>query len=140
MSMHIPSLYLAPSDLHHRGVFSAESLAADNVIEICPVIILSEKDRKLIHQTHLHDFYFTWGEEDRGAAIALGYGSLYNHSYTPNARFLVDLEMATISIHSIQAIAAGEEITINYNGDPTDQSPLWFAPEGGQKPENNGSD
>ena len=129
MSLHIPSLYVAPSDLHQRGVFTAEALPVDSAIEVCPVVVLTEKDRELIHQTHLHDFYFTWGEEDKGAAIALGYGSLYNHSYKANARFLVDLEMETISIRSIRPIEAGEEITINYNGDPKDKSPLWFNSE-----------
>ncbi len=125
--LHIPSLYIAPSDIHERGVFSSEDLETDNIIEICPVILLNEKERAQIHQTHLHDFYFTWGEDDKGAAIALGYGSLYNHSYQPNARFWVDLEMKTISIRSIKPIPAGEEITINYNGEPTNQDPLWFS-------------
>ena len=126
MSLHIASLYIAPSELHHRGVYTAADLAADNLIEICPVIVLEAEDRQLIHRSVLHDYYFSWGEDDKGAAIALGYGSLYNHSYQPNARYLVDFEMETISIYSIKDIAAGEEIKINYNGLPDDQSPLWF--------------
>ena len=126
MSFHIPSLYMAPSALHHRGMYTAEAIDAGNTIEVCPVIVLPIKDRKVIHNTTLHDYYFTWGEEDNACAIALGYGSLYNHSYNPNARFLVDLEMETISIRSIKDIAAGEEILINYNGDPKDQTALWF--------------
>jgi SET domain-containing protein len=58
-------------------------------------------------------------------AVALGYGSLYNHSYTPNARY--DDESPQIKIFTaIREIAAGEEITINYNGEPSDESPVWF--------------
>ena len=59
MSLHIPSLYIAPSELHQRGVFTAEFLPADCAIEVCPVIVLDEQDRERIHQTHLHDFYFS---------------------------------------------------------------------------------
>ncbi len=131
MSFHIPSLYMAPSDLHKRGMFTAEPIDAGNTIEVCPVIVLSKKDRTAIHQTTLHDYYFTWGEADDACAIALGYGSLYNHSYEPNARFLIDMEMETISIRSIKNIEAGEEIKINYNGDPKDQSDLWFTKNNG---------
>jgi len=127
MSTHIPSLYIAPSEIHHRGMFTSQTIDAGNTIEVCPVIVLSKEDRSIIHDTHLHDYYFTWGEDDLDCAIALGYGSLYNHSYEPNARFWVDFEMETISIRSIKDIAAGEEITINYNGEPGDKSPLWFS-------------
>jgi len=127
MSFHIPSLFMAPSTIEGRGMFTAEPIEAGNSIEVCPVIVLTEKDRSVIHKTTLHDYYFTWGEDDKACAIALGYGSIYNHSYEPNARFLVDLEMKTISIRSIKDIEAGEEITINYNGEPDNQTPLWFS-------------
>ena len=126
MSQRIPSLFIAPSTIHHRGVYTAEAIDAGNVIEICPVIVLSPQDRKLIHKSKLHDYYFTWGEKDDGCAIALGFGSIYNHSYQPNARFWVDLEMETISVHTIQAIEAGGEILFNYNGDPKNMDELWF--------------
>ena len=127
MSLHIPSLYLAPSDIHDRGMFTYQAIEAGNAIEVCPVVVFSKKERGVIHNTILHGYYFTWGEDDQSGAIALGYGSMYNHSFQPNARFLVDFEMETISIRSIKDIAAGEEITINYNGDPEDQTPLWFS-------------
>lgn len=123
--LHIPTLYIADSPLGGRGVFVGETLEAGNVIEICPVIVLSEKDKEMIHQTHLHDYYFLWGEAEKQAVIALGYGSLYNHSFAPNASFMADHDAKTLIIESTQQIGAGEEITINYNGDG-DFTPLWF--------------
>ena len=57
--------------------------------------------------------------------LALGYGSLYNHSYRPNARY-VDLSERTKLFTAIRDIAAGEEITVNYNGEPEDQTPVGF--------------
>lgn len=59
-------------------------------------------------------------------AIALGFGSLYNHEVHPNANFILDLENNTIDIVAIQNISAGSEITINYHGEPGDEGDLWF--------------
>jgi SET domain-containing protein len=56
---------------------------------------------------------------------ALGYGSLYNHSYHPNARY-DDRGEQTMVFTAIQDIAPGDEITVNYNAEPLDQSPLGF--------------
>ena len=73
--------------------------------------------------TGLAGFCFLWGEGT--VALALGYGSLYNHSFAPNARY--DDEGRQVKVYSaIRDIAAGEEITINYNGEPTDRSPVGF--------------
>jgi SET domain-containing protein len=58
-------------------------------------------------------------------ALALGYGSLYNHSYRPNARYDDDAQAAMVFL-ALRSIAAGEEITINYNGDPEDRAPVGF--------------
>ena len=123
--LHIPTLFIAPSTLGGRGVFVGEDLPAGSLIEICPVIILSKKDRKVIHETRLHDYYFLWGKKENKAAIALGYGSLYNHSFQPNAQLLSDIPARQFVIESLVPISAGEEVTLNYNGG-NDQAPLWF--------------
>mgnify|MGYP002138170985 CR=1 FL=1 len=78
------------SSLHSIGVFAQESIRAWETIEICPIIILNSQDTKIIDQTHLYNYYFSW--EDQWSALALGYGSLYNHSYLPNARYQKDFE------------------------------------------------
>jgi uncharacterized protein len=122
----LPFLYIGESPLGGRGVFTIEEIPADSLLEICPAIVLSEWDMSQIHKTDLHDYYFLWGEEQNLCAIALGYGSLYNHSYHPNARYLLDFEQNTIDIYAIRDIEAGEEITVNYNGEPDDPSPVWF--------------
>jgi SET domain-containing protein len=44
--------------------------------------------------------------------IGVGFASLYNHAVTPNAVFV--LTQDAIIIRSSQAIAAGEEVTIDY--------------------------
>ncbi len=71
----------------------------------------------------LSEYVFAWGKKT--VALALGYGSLYNHSYKPNARYEDDGQQTKVYI-AIKAISAGEEVTINYNGEPRNKSPLWF--------------
>lgn len=124
--LHIPSLYIAPSQLAGKGVFSFESIEDESTIEVCPVIILPESEVADMVKTNLYNYYFEWGPGDKQAVVALGYGSLYNHSYEPNARYYIDEENETISIVAIKAILAHEEILINYNGEPSDKKKVWF--------------
>jgi hypothetical protein len=126
MPQRIPSLYVAPSKLGGRGVFTEDPLEAGDLIEICPVIVLPPTELPVIHGTRLHDYYFLWGDAQDACAIALGYGSLYNHAYEPNARYLIDYEHETIDFYCIRPIEGGEEITVNYNGEPDDGQPVWF--------------
>ncbi len=58
-------------------------------------------------------------------ALALGYGSLYNHSFHPNARY-DDRGQQTKVFTSLRDIESGEEITVNYNGDPNDTTAVSF--------------
>ncbi len=126
MSLHIPGLYIAESTGKGRGVFTAELLEPGDVIEICPVIVLSNRDLTAIHQTGLHDYYFLWGPQREQCAIALGYGSLYNHNDQPNAEIELDFAEENIVIRSVKPIQPGEEITIHYHSDPEFGGKLWF--------------
>ena len=119
-------IYFGPSRLHRRGVLTAGAIDSGSVIEICPVLVLSTSQLELIHSSELHDYYFLWGEQRDRPAIALGFGSLYNHSPDPNASFLPDYRDDTMIITSLRDIRAGEEITLDYHeGQP--QSTVWFA-------------
>jgi SET domain-containing protein len=124
--MILPCLIIAPTAQMGRGVFTLEALAADTLVEISPVIVLPEKDRKLLDQTLMHYYIFEWGEDQRGCCVALGYVSLYNHSFESNCEYEMDVESQMIRIKTMRAIEAGEELFINYNGDFNDPKPLWF--------------
>lgn len=122
----LPFLFFGPSNLGGRGVFTSEPIQAGDLIEICPAIVLPEEQLPVIHGTKLHDYYFLWGDEQKECALALGFGSLYNHAYHPNAEYILDYEYNTIDFYAIDYIPAGEEITVNYNGLPFDETPVWF--------------
>ena len=123
----IPNLYIANHDIKGRCVFCTDDIQKGSLIEICPVVVLSIEDTKLIHQTHLYDYYFAWDTDKNTSAIALGYGSLYNHSPNPNAETERFLDQNEIKISAISAIPAGKEITIDYQGTAKDEScVIWF--------------
>ena len=124
--MLLPHLVIAPSEKRGRGVFTTKNIPADTVIEISPVIELSPKERKQIEGTKLYHYIFEWGKSKRKAAVALGYVSMYNHSFEPNCAYEMDYEHLTMTIYTIKAIKKGEELFFSYNGDPLDKAPLWF--------------
>ena len=124
--MLLGSLYIQQSDGKGKGIFTKEAIVAGTVIEIAPVILLPEQDSALIDKTHLYNYYFLWGERHKNYAICLGYGSLYNHSYEPNCIYETYYEDEVIHFIALRDIAVGEELTINYNHDPTDPKPVWF--------------
>lgn len=122
------SLYIAASNDRGNGVFTNEPIPADTVVEQSPVIVMSGEERKLLDQTLLHDYIFEWNPDGADmCCMAQGYISVYNHSYTSNCEYFMNYEEKTILVKTVRGIAAGEELTINYNGDWNDEKPVWFA-------------
>ncbi len=108
-------------------MFATESIKANTIIEIAPVIVVDANEREKLEQTLLYDYIFEWGEDSKMAAVALGYISIYNHSNQPNCAYEMDFEHETISIKTLNAIKTGEELFINYmcpEGPSSD--PVWF--------------
>lgn len=110
-----------------RGVVAFRDFPKDSLVERSAVIAIPRDDVPLIRQTGLANYYFEWGDDCDQAAIALGYGSLYNHSYTPNARYVFRESEECIEFIALRDIEAGEEITINYNNlEESAANPLSF--------------
>ncbi len=125
--MLLPNLTIATSESRGRGVFTTKNILSGTVIEISPVIELTTKERKQIEGTKLYHYIFEWGTSRRRAAMALGYISMYNHSFEPNCEYEQDYDAKTMTIRTIRNVKKGEELYFSYNGDPADKSPLWFA-------------
>jgi SET domain-containing protein len=109
-----------------RGVFTNQYIAANTVIEVAPVIVLTEAERHLAEQTILHDYIFAWGNDALKAAVGLGYSSMYNHATPSNCEYVLNYDAQTISIITMKDIAAGEELTINYSTHWYEEKPVWF--------------
>lgn len=130
IKMILPFLYIAPTTEMGRGVFTAEDIAKDTIIEIAPVIVMSADDRVWLDKTRLHDYIFEWGDRESKqtmrCCMALGYVPVYNHSYKSNCEYEMDIENERIRIRTVHFIKAGEELFINYNGNWNDPKLLWF--------------
>jgi len=124
--MILSSLFIGPTENMGRGVFTSENLEKDIVIEISPVIVMSADERKIIDQTTLHDYIFEWGPQRKQCCMALGYVSVYNHSYKSNCEYVMDFDAGTITISTVRNISEGEELFINYNGNWNDGKKIWF--------------
>jgi len=107
-----------------RGVVAIKKIAAEEVFEQAPIILYRAEDEEYLEKTSLGNYTYAW--ESQWGAIVLGYGSLYNHCYHPNARYERDFDGEIMRYIALRDIEAGEEITINYNGRIDDMSPTWF--------------
>jgi uncharacterized protein len=112
-----------------RGMFATGPIAADTVLEIAPVIVMSGEERKLLDKTLLHNYIFEWGDDRSRCCMALGYVPLYNHSYSSNCEYEMDFRKKIITVKTVRNIEKGEELFINYNGDWDNNTPIWFETE-----------
>jgi SET domain-containing protein len=110
-----------------RGVVAARAIDGGELIERAPVIVIPGDEWDDMAETSLAEHCFSWGPTLADAAVVFGHGSFYNHSYTPNARFVRRLDAQAMEYVARRPIAKGEEITINYHEGQESQAPLWFS-------------
>lgn len=111
-----------------RGVFALRNISCGEIIEAAPVVVVPHGQVTNLAATVLDDYCFLWGDDREDVAILLGLCSLCNHSYAPNARFVLRPTQLAIEFVALRDITEGEEITTNYNGDPASREPVWFSP------------
>jgi uncharacterized protein len=117
---------VSPSPGRGRGVFAIQPIACDELIESCPVILFEPKYRAVLEATPLYNYLYCWSHDSNEVVIALGYGSLYNHSDKPNASYHTNLGRNIIDFIATTVIAVGEEITISYLNPSDSPRDLWF--------------
>ena len=117
-----------------RGVFATRLINEGTILERVPVLLIPreqvfDESNVARRSCRLSWYVYEWGngEGDEYVAVALGYGSLYNHSYHPNTFYRRESPDA-IEFVALRQIEADEEITINYNGEPDDRSPVDLHP------------
>ena len=110
------------SDIHGLGVFTTKPIKKYEIIEIAPVVLISQDTletlRRIYEHRHvLHDYVFKWSEGR--VAFPLGYAGVYNHSWEANAFWRCNEEgQGRLIVRAKCDIKAEEEITIVYNSDP----------------------
>ena len=116
-----------------KGLFSKKKIRKGKIIDIAPVILISNKDYELIDKTIISNYCFTWEnpkyQTEYKMGLPMSICQLMNHSYSPNVKYEYNYKNDTIKFRAIRNISAGEELTINYNGRIDDKSPVWFEVE-----------
>lgn len=106
-----------------RAVVARRDIAAGEIIERAPVLLIPRSqvfgnNEIASRATTISWYVFTWVTPGRDhVALALGYGSIYNHLDDPNAEYKMELP-DVMTFTARRAIRAGEEVTINYSGNP----------------------
>jgi hypothetical protein len=100
-----------------RGVFAGRPFRAGELLEVCPVLVLPAGTPPTA-LGRLDAYVFKWADD--ALAIALGYGSLYNHSTDPNAVFSYRFGRDEVVFRAVRGVAAGEQIFIDYGWAATD--------------------
>lgn len=110
-----------------RGVFASIAIRKGELIEECPVISISEHDTANISEESLVTYMYYFGDKKERSVITLGFGSLYNHTDTPNATYRERQEEQIIEFRAVKDIEKDEEITVSYaQGNIKEKRPLWF--------------
>lgn len=112
-----PSIYINKSSIHGLGVFTSDPIMVAQTIEQCFCIPLEFKN-KYHHDKNLISYSYSLlqDNDDHGKTLYLltGYGMIYNHMDTPNAKLVFDKNSNICSVIATQLIKENQEITINY--------------------------
>lgn len=119
-------LYVKPIKGKGRGVFCNHPILKDEIIEECPLLIIPANDYERLKQTPLVDYFFSFNKEENSYALAMGFGSLYNHACLSNAAYTINKETMTITYFALGFIVKNKEICINYAGKPGEEFEEWF--------------
>jgi len=121
-----PSVIVKRTKTKGLGVFANKDFLSGEIIETCPTVYIQAKERTFLENTILAYYIYPW-TSTRCGVMVLGYGSIYNHSYTPNATWEPNISQKTMIYRATTHIQKGEEILVNYNGDEDAQAPIdWF--------------
>lgn len=102
-----------------RGVVATQNIKAGETIEVCPIILISQKEADFVKQSDVLQFYCLEKTVHNKFCFMLGYGSIYNHSENPNADVDYNEEKLEncLTFIAIRNIKTGEEIVYDYEFD-----------------------
>jgi len=101
-----------------RGLFAVRDIRKDIVIEKSPVLVLEKEE---VEGFFIDNYAYHWYPYTDGVtALALGFGSLFNHSINDNIEYINDYDKDQIIFKTMRPIKKGEQLFIDYGYDPLD--------------------
>ncbi|KAF9481206.1 hypothetical protein BDN70DRAFT_912372 [Pholiota conissans] len=103
-----------------RGVYASRLIPRNTLVEVSPVLLFSKDEYEKYGKHTIIDHYsFKW--PDGRLALALGLGSIFNHSHSPNTSYTRDTKLDCIMYTTVHDVQPGEELCIYYGDN------LWFS-------------
>ena len=115
-----------------RGVYTTQDIPSSTLIHISPVILFAvqDSDASSCYHSVLKEYTYNWTNGCQ--ALALGLGSMFNHSWNHNVGFVRDIKLGVLKYYTIRDVTADSELCINYGPN------LWFVDvEGNSLKDNN---
>ena len=103
-----------------RGVVATQDIQVGATIEVCPIVFLSKKEIDFLkNESDVLRSYYLIQPETGKCCVMFGYGSIYNHSLSPNAEIDYNEKITEnfLFFKAIKDIKANEEIVFNYQFD-----------------------
>ena len=108
------SIYVKKSNIHGWGVFTNQKIKKGTIIEECviPYEVIPINSRVLLN------YRYVWPSREKPTSfcIALGFGSIYNHSNEkPSINWKINEKERIMTFTAIRNINANEELLFNYS-------------------------
>lgn len=94
------------------GAFCSAVIPKDAIFHVSTLLVLNRQEARLMSGSALEPYWYEFGA--RGRAIALGLGSILNHSDEPNCSYHFSKVRRTLSFYALRDIPAHEELTHDY--------------------------
>jgi SET domain-containing protein len=94
------------------GAFSSKKIPKGTIFNVTPLLVLTVREANLMSGSSLEPYWYQFGT--KGRAIALGLGSIMNHSHEPNCSYRFSKKKRTLSFYALKDIPAHEELTHDY--------------------------
>jgi SET domain-containing protein len=91
-------------------VFTTTAVLKGEVLERCQLLLIPAVE--VADGSLLGSYVFEYSK--KFYALALGSGSLYNHTQEPNAEVEINAAGKTLTVSALADIPAGTEVTIDY--------------------------
>lgn len=122
------NLYISKSKIlgAGRGVFADKNFKKGELVESCPIIEIPKGDTSVLSESILVTYFLYHGKNKEKTVLMLGFGSIYNHSKTPNIFYKIKAKDKVVDFVALKNIKKDEELTFNYSVHATKKRPLWF--------------
>lgn len=115
MMYHNSMLYCAQTTDKGRGVFTDAFIKKDDIVEVCPVTVLSREEVEAVRETIVYEYLFDWSDvRGNEECLPSGFGLIYNHSSEPNIEWDTDFATQSVIFTALRDIEPGEELCHNY--------------------------